>query len=242
MLAITDHDTIAGYLAAAEAPDDGPKLVAGIEFSTTWAGRSIHVLGLNVDAESPELQHGVSKQQAVRGSRAREIASRLTRLGIDDPYDAVREAAGTAGIGRPHFAAHLVESGVVKDVATAFRKYLGAGKPGDVKHGWADLDQVIAWIRAAGGDPVLAHPAKYKLTSTKLRLLIADFVEAGGTGIEVVCGQQSRDTTRRLAEIAKSFDLAASIGSDFHHPDLAWSQPGCCGDLPEDLRAVWQSW
>ncbi len=242
VLAVTDHDTVAGCAEAMDASEKNLNIVPGIEFSTTWAGRSIHIVGLNVDPENPELLSGVKEQQCTRDARAREIGRRLTRLGIDDPYPAVSQTAGDAAIGRPHFAAHLVDKGVVKDTATAFRKYLGSGKLGDVKLGWAALADVIAWIHAASGVAVLAHPAKYKMTMTKLRLLAADFVAAGGDGIEVVCGQQTPDVTRRLADVARDLDLAASIGSDFHHPAQSWSRPGSCGLLPKDLRPVWESW
>ncbi len=242
VLAITDHDTVAGCLAAADSLADAPRLVTGIEFSTTWSGRSIHVVGLNVDAVNPELRRGIELQQRAREIRAREISRRLTRLGIDDPYASVKRAAGTAAVGRPHFATHLVEAGIVKDTATAFRKYLGAGKLGDVKTGWASLTDVIAWIHSAGGVAVLAHPAKYRMTTTKLRLLVGDFAEAGGDGIEVVCGQQTADVTRKLVGIAEDFGLAGSIGSDFHHPGQSWSRPGCSGELPKGVRPVWESW
>lgn len=242
VLAITDHDTVAGCVAAAEALEQAPRVVPGIEFSTTWSGRSIHVVGLNVDPEHPELLQGVRQQQRAREERAREIGRRLTRLGIDDPYPEVARAAADAAIGRPHFAAHLIDAGVVKDTATAFRKYLGAGKLGDVKLGWAELADVVAWIHAAGGVAVLAHPVKYRMTMTKLRLLVADFVATGGDGIEVVCGQQTPDITRRLSDIARDFDIAASIGSDFHHPGASWSRPGCSGELPTGVRPVWESW
>ena len=111
-----------------------------------------------------------------------------------------------------------------------------------MKLGWAGLGDVIGWIRSAGGVAVLAHPAKYKMTMTKLRLLVADFVAAGGDGIEVICGRQTADVTGRLADIARDFDIAASIGSDFHHPGKSWSRPGCSGELPKGVRPVWESW
>ncbi len=242
VLAVTDHDTVAGYAEAASAVGAGPEIVAGIEFSTTWSGRGVHIVGLNVDPDHPALLRGVEQQQRARDERAREIGRRLARLGIDDPYPAVKRIAGDAVIGRPHFAAYLVEQGVVKDVATAFRKHLGPGKRGDVRTGWAGLEQVIAWIHSAGGVAVLAHPAKYKMTMTKLQSLATDFVTAGGDGIEVVCGQQTADVTRKMSGIANDFDLAASIGSDFHHPAQAWSRPGACGRLPRGLHPVWESW
>ena len=156
--------------------------------------------------------------------------------------DDILQTAGGEPVGRPHFAAHLVRAGIVKDVRTAFRKYLGAGKPGDVRHGWASLPEVVRWIVGAGGTAVLAHPAKYGLTKTKLRALATDFRAAGGTAIEVACGQQSVNTTVHLAKLANDLGLAASCGSDFHHGDNCWSRPGRFAPLPPDVRPVWTTW
>ena len=241
-LSITDHDTVAAYdkLRAEEHP--GIRLLPGIELSTTWQNRTIHVLGLNIDPGNTTLQDGIASQQRARRSRARTIASRLVALGIDDPYDAVKEIAGDASIGRPHFARHLVDIGKVPDMQTAFRKYLGAGKMGDVKQCWASLDDVVDWINTAGGIAVLAHPQKYKFTMTKLRAMLEDFTAAGGRGIEVVCGHQEANVTRRLAGIANDFGLLASSGSDFHHPANRWSRPGSFSQLPDNLTPVWDAW
>jgi len=174
--------------------------------------------------------------------RAKIIAEKLTRLNIENPYAAVKALAGGAGIGRPHFARHLVDIGKVRDVQAAFRKYLGNGKIGDVTQGWASMTDVIDWIITAGGVPVLAHPDKYKFTMTKLRALLADFSESGGLGVEVVCGRQEPDLTRRLAEMAIDFGLLASTGSDFHHPDNKWSRPGGFPALPDNVIPVWDKW
>ena len=170
------------------------------------------------------------------------IAARLRRLGIPDPLPAVLDASGNGHIGRPQFAVHLVETGVVRDLKTAYRKFLGRGKPGDVRSGWASLDEVIRWVRAAGGTPVLAHPAKYGLTKTKLRKLAREFGAAGGQALEVVCGPQSGTTTAWLARLANELGLEASCGSDFHSPAQGWSRPGGFPPLPDGVRPVWQSW
>lgn len=242
VLSITDHDTVAAYDRISDDSCGTVALIPGIELSTTWSGRGIHVVGLNIDPTSIELRRGIEQQQSARYIRAQTIAKRLTRIGIDDPFDAVLTRANGAGIGRPHFARHLVEIGVVKDVRSAFRKYLGPGKPGDVKSGWGSLDETVSWILCAGGTAVLAHPAKYKLTTSKLRLLLDDFVAAGGRALEVVSGQQDPSVTRRMANLARDFGLSASSGSDFHHPGLAWSAPGRFPALPADIGKVWDSW
>lgn len=242
VLSITDHDTVSGYDRITDDSAGTITLIAGIELSTIWSGRGIHVVGLNIDPASSKLCHGIERQQSARLARAKTIAQRLTKLGIDDSFDAVQILANGSGIGRPHFARHLVNIGMVKDVATAFRKYLGAGKLGDVNAGWASLDEVVSWVDSAGGIAVLAHPAKYNLTTTKLRLLLDDFVAAGGRAIEVVSGQQDPSVTHRIASLAKDFGLAASSGSDFHHPGLTWSAPGRFAELPGDIPKVWDWW
>ncbi len=240
VLSITDHDTLGAYERLPENP--GLQLITGVELSTTWAGRGVHIVGLNVDRHSPALLAGIQQQKEARLERAGIIAHRLTRIGIPSPLAAVAAMAGDAGIGRPHFAQHLVDIGVVKDLRAAFKKYLGAGKPGDVKDGWASLEDVTGWIVAAGGIAVLAHPVKYKMTTSKLRLMLDDFVAAGGRGIEVISGSQQPDVTLRMLALADEFELAASCGSDFHSPDAAWSQPGRFAPLPAQVPKVWEQW
>ena len=242
VLSITDHDTVAAYDAMPDISDLPVRLVPGIEFSTSWQNRGIHIVGLNIDPSNSTLRAGIAKQQLARQTRAVVIADRLTRLGIDNPHEAVTAIAGDATVGRPHFAQHLVAIGKVPDTQTAFRKYLGAGKIGDVKQDWADMAEVIQWINAAGGIPVLAHPTKYRFTMTRLRAFLADFVAVGGRGMEVCCGHQEANVTRRLAATAVDFDLLASSGSDFHHPANKWSRPGGFPDLPETVTPVWDAW
>ena len=242
VLAITDHDTLDAYDQLGAMDQSPVTLIPGIELSTTWNGHGIHILGLNIDPKNLSLRTGVARQQQTRAKRARTIAERLTRLGIDNPYDAVKRMAGSASIGRPHFARHLVDIGKVRDIRSAFRKYLGAGKMGDIKQGWASMSEVVDWIVAADGVPVLAHPAKYKFTTTKLRAMFDDFKDAGGLGAEVVCGPQDEVVTKRLAGLAVDHELMASTGSDFHHPALKWSRPGGFPPLPRNVTPVWSTW
>jgi len=242
VLSITDHDTTAGYAEIRDAVPEGLGVIPGVEISAGWLNRGIHIVGLNIDVDQPALRDGLERQAEARRRRAGMIAERLTRLGIDTPLAAVRAIAGNAPIGRPHFARHLVEIGAVKNVRAAFRKYLGAGKPGDIRTEWAGIEEAVSWICASGGIAVLAHPAKYGMTTAKLTALLDDFVAAGGGGIEVVCGRQDAATTRRIAALARDFGLAASTGSDFHSPDNHWSRPGGFPPLPAGLEPVWTRW
>ena len=239
-IAITDHDTVAAYSELIVPA--GLTVIPGIEFSSRWRTIGVHIVGLNLDLTRPVLARAVAEQQAVRSDRAKTIAERLVKLGIDDPLPAVTALAGGSNIGRPHFARHLVATGKVKNVRAAFKKYLGAGKPGDVKQTWAPIEDVVRWINDAGGVAVLAHPAHYRLTQSKLRELTTDFAAAGGSAIEVVSGSQENAVTRKLAGLCVDFELYASVGSDFHRPDARWAELGRFASLPDTCQPVWELW
>lgn len=238
-LAITDHDTVGAYSLLPE--QDAVDVIPGVELSVLWNGRTIHIVGLNFDLDDRGLTHGLASQSEARIERARKIASRLARLGTPDWFETVMERSGGTP-GRPHFAQLLVEAEFVKDVAGAFKRYLGAGKPGDVKSAWAPLDEAVGWIRAAGGNAVVAHPAKYAMTNTKLGCLIRDFKAAGGDAIEIVCGQQDPGVTAKLERWCHELDMTASCGSDFHTPANSWSSPGRFLPPPQSITPVWDSW
>jgi len=242
LLAITDHDTVAG-LAQLDAPaPPALRIIPGVEFSTCWRKVGIHVLGLNIDCANPTLQQGLARQRAARDERAGIIATKLAKLGLGNVLPAAREFAGAAAVGRPHIARHLVDAGHAKDHADAFRRYLGRGKPGDVRQTWAALPEVIEWISAAGGLAVLAHPAKYKLSNLRLEELTREFAAAGGHGIEVLCGRQEPGLTRRLGKLALRHGLLASCGSDFHAPGPHRPEVGEVADIPGECRPVWATW
>lgn len=239
MLSITDHDTLAAYDVLVDAPRTGPRLIPGLEISALWQRRDVHILGLNVDPASQTLRERLRGQQSARERRAQRIARRLARRRLPATLEGARRYAGEGVIGRPHFAAYLVELGIVPDVATAFKKYLGAGKVGDVRTQWPSMHEVIGWIEQAGGVPVLAHPAKYGLTATRLRGLVADFKRCGGVAIEVVSGLQQDAQTRGLAKLCREAELLASRGSDFHHRDQRWADLGRGPALPRSVQPVW---
>lgn len=220
VLAITDHDTLAGYHQAREEADNFPagfSLVPGVELSCQWSGTTLHVLGLDVDVENPILVQGLERLGKARLDRAAMISERLARLGFEGALEGARAKAGASQLGRPHFASWMVEREYVRDVKEAFDKYLGAGKTGDVKAFWPTLDEVTGWLVEAGGRAVLAHPGKYRMTRTKLRSLLREFCGAGGAGLEVVCGRQPRAQSLEFCKLAAEFDLVISAGSDFHH-------------------------
>lgn len=243
-LALTDHDTVAGYLEAVELLPEAAELtlIPGVEFSCRWSGATIHILGLGMDCEHPAMREGLAQLSDAREQRAITIAQRLAKLGYAGALEGAQAVAGVSQIGRPHFATWMVAQGHVADHNAAFDRYLGQGKTGDVKAFWPELAQVTQWIESAGGAAVVAHPLKYRFTGMKLRRLVAAFAEAGGSGIEVISGRQTSDQVAHLQRIAQSFDLEVSIGSDFHRE---WQHGADLGmEIPriEGLRGVWERW
>jgi predicted metal-dependent phosphoesterase TrpH len=214
-LAITDHDTLAGYRAAAPLAG-GLVLHPGVELSCQWSGATIHVVGLGVRVDDPTLAAGLAALDSARQQRAQTIAERLASRGFPGALAGARAIAGESQLGRPHFARWLVEAGHLPDEATAFKRYLGRNKTGDVKAFWPGLAEVTGWITAAGGIAVLAHPLHYKFTRMKLRRLVTDFAGPGGSAIEVVSGRQAPGQATALSQLARDFGLAVSVGSDFH--------------------------
>ena len=249
LLALTDHDTVAGIPEARAAGErSGVAILAGIEFSSRWGRRPVHMIGLDVDPASASLQRAIALRDRLRRARAQQIAERLEKRGFAGALAGAQALAGDSVLGRPHFARWLVEAGHVEDSARAFKRYLGAGKIGDVKVAWPELDETIATINAAGGHTVLAHPLKYGLTRTQLRRLLEDFRDAGGRAVELLCGRQNPIQTRELRQLIEVIErekpgapLYCSLGSDFHQPEQPWRELGCA-HLPPDVEPVWKLW
>jgi len=243
VLALTDHDVTDGVPEAqAAAQQAGITLVPGVEISVTWGAQTVHVVGLQIDITHPGLQTGLARLREFRDWRADEIGRRLAKAGIPGAIEAARALAQHGLVSRTHFAQFLVAAGHAADVRSVFKKFLVHGKPGYVPGQWAGLDEAIGWIRAAGGQAVLAHPARYKITATRLKKLLGEFRDAGGAAIEVVSGSHSRDDMFRFAQLARSFDLLASSGSDFHGPHNYYMDLGPLPPLPDGCTPVWQMW
>jgi predicted metal-dependent phosphoesterase TrpH len=244
VLALTDHDELAGLAEAADAARAGGiRLVPGVEISVTWAETTIHILGLGIDSANAALLERLENLRASRGRRAERIAAEFDGLGIGGTLaGAYTYAENPKLIGRAHFARFLVDAGVARDVASVFRHYLVRGKPGYVSQQWAELADAVAWIRASGGRAVVAHPGRYKLARAELRRFLAEFKAAGGEGIEVVTGSHSPDQYAEFARFAREFDFLASRGSDFHGPGESHLDLGCLPPLPPDLKPVWHDW
>ncbi|KAF3981301.1 MAG: PHP domain-containing protein [Methylococcales symbiont of Hymedesmia sp. n. MRB-2018] len=240
-LALTDHDTINGQQEAkVAARDHGINFIPGIEISTTWENKCFHIVGLNINPKHDELTHGIKKLQTLRAERAKTIAQKLEKKSISSSYEAVIKAAKGGMVTRAHFASYLLAQNYVSTQQEAFDRYLGKGKPAFVSTIWADLHDTINWINRAGGVAVVAHPLRYKMTASWMRRFLSFFKEAGGQGLEVVTGRSNPDEIRRTLNYAKQYDLAASVGSDFHTPDNPWVELGRLAPLPKNITAIWE--
>lgn len=244
LLALTDHDTLDGLEEARAAAERlGMDFINGVELSCLWGGATIHVLGYDFDPQAPALRAALESLRVARWTRAEEIARRLAAKGMPGAFEGAlaiqrEQGDGQNAPGRPHFAEFLQRAGHVRDRAEAFRKWLGAGKVGDVKQHWPSLEDTVATLRAAGGWVSLAHPRQYAFTRSKRRRLVLDFIAAGGQALEVVNGMQPAEQVGSLAILAREFGLLASVGSDFHAPAL-WAELGLYRPLPEDLSPLW---
>lgn len=243
-LALTDHDSLSGVAEASTAARaEGVRLVTGAEISVTWEGRTVHIVGLHIDPHHPELQAGLARVRSGRQMRAERMSESLAAVGISGALEGAYAFAGQREmIGRTHFARFLVQSGRASNMASVFRKFLVPGKPGFVKHAWADLPDVVRWINAAGGQAVLAHPGRYDLGQMRMAQLLGEFRDLGGVGIEVVAGSHAAGMVPRFADFSVEYGLKASVGSDFHAPGEGGRELGRLPTLPARCTPIWQDW
>jgi predicted metal-dependent phosphoesterase TrpH len=239
--ALTDHDETGGVeRAAAAARAQGLHYLTGAEISVTFAGETVHIVGLGFDAGNTALKEGLHSTRGGREQRAREMAEGLARVGIHGAFEGALKFVGNPElISRTHFARFLVESGVCSETHEVFRKYLTEGKPGYVPHRWATLRDAVTWITEAHGVAVIAHPGRYKFTPNEEYALFTEFKAHGGRAVEVVTGSHTAQEFVKYAETAKEFGLAASRGSDFHSPDESRIDLGALPFLPGELTPVW---
>lgn len=243
-LALTDHDSTDGIAEARLAADQaGITLIPGVELSAVWGTHNIHVVGLQVDTANPVLKAGLQRQAGARAERGRQIGARLEALGMAGAYEgALALASSPDGLSRTHFSQWLYANKHVSTIQQAFDRYLGPRKPASVPMPWAELADTIAWIHAAGGVAVLAHPGRYPMTRTKLRALIADFKTAGGDAMEVATATEKPDMVRYLGQLSAQNGLLASQGSDYHGTPAPWIALGRFPILPKDCTPVWTAW
>lgn len=239
--ALTDHDEVGGQHRARDAALSlGMDYITGVEISVTFAGQTVHIVGLGFDPDHPAIVQGLAQTRGGRERRAREMAEDLARVGIKGAYEGALKYVGNPElISRTHFARYLVEAGVCQETHEVFRRYLTEGKPGYVEHRWARLSDAVNWIREAGGEAVIAHPARYDFSPNEEYALFTDFKSLGGAGVEVVTGSHSVAEYHRYADMAREFDLLASRGSDFHDPAESHTDLGTLPDLPGVVTPIW---
>lgn len=243
VLALTDHDTTEGLAEAErEAKAVGIGFVTGVEISVTWNAQVVHIVGLGMNPADSALQEGLAGLRAFRDWRAKEMGRRLEKRGIEDAYEGAKALSNGRLISRTHFGRFLVNRGYAPDMRKVFQQYLTHGKPGHVAGRWAQLEDAVQWIRGAGGQAVIAHPARYPMTRSKLRRLIGEFAEAGGCAMEVVSSSHSKDEMHTMARHAADFALMASAGSDFHDPAIPWVKLGHLPGLPDNALPIWRDW
>lgn len=227
-LVLTDHDTAEGYRWLLEQGRLQPelRLWPGVELSSQWQGRSVHIVGIGMDVTSSLWRDIESRYAAARDQRLERILFLLKREGLSVDLAALQEQGGAGTLGRPHIARYLVDSGQVKDSATAFKRWLGNGKVGDVKQSWPELAEAVSDIVSSGGVAVLAHPHRYKLTWRKLDQLLTAFTDAGGRAVEVCCPAMPDAMRKRLVTYCAEEGVLISGGSDFHQPNTPWASLG----------------
>ena len=240
--ALTDHDEISGLAeAAATAAELGLDFVNGVEISVTFAGETVHIVGLGFDVDDADLVAGLARTRGGRLKRAQDRADGLARVGSPGAFEGAQRYVGNPElVSRTHFARWLVETGVCTDTHSVFRRYLTEGKPGYVVHRWAGLGDAVRWITGAGGVAVIAHPGRYKFSVNEEFALVSEFKAHGGQGVEVLTGSHGAADALKYAGMAQEFGLMASRGSDFHSPEESRIDLGALPDLPGTLQPVWQ--
>ncbi len=241
--ALTDHDEVGGQQRARDAALAlALPYLTGTEISVTFAGITVHIVGLGFDADDAALHAGLAATRGGRRERAIDMSNGLAKIGIKGAYEgALKYVSNPELISRTHFARHLVDTGVCADTQEVFRKYLVEGKPGFVPHRWAKLSSAVSWITQAGGLAVIAHPGRYKFTPTEEYALFSEFKAHGGQGVEVVTGSHGTADYVKYTAMALEFDLLASRGSDFHSPNESHIDLGALPPLPGQLTPVWHA-
>ncbi len=230
-IAITDHDSVSGYAQAAAAGEElGIEVVPGIEISTRFHG-PVHILGYCLDPQSDKLQPVLDWVVQDRDARNRKMAEKMAADGIPISYALLQQRYG-AVIGRPHFAAFLVEQGLAESVQDAFDRYVEKGQKYYYPRNFLSIERSIEIIRQAGGVPVLAHPFQYRLDERGLRQLIEHCIASGLQGIECSYFGYSPEQRNRLLALAEEYGLLPTGGSDFHGSAKPQIPIGGCLPVP----------
>lgn len=242
LMSLTDHDTMKGIEEArAEAERLGIAFVPGIEISTRWGQKSIHVAAYNLNPNTEAFKaffKGVDKKRIERGERMGKL---LAACGCKGAFEgAMALAVHPGSLSRTHFAQWLLDAGYVDNYTQAFDKYLKPGKPGYVQIEWPEIRDAVRFVKSEGGTASLAHPGRNNLKEGwMIDELLTAFQGAGGEAIEVASGSQTRDDDVLFAAKAKQYGFLASTGSDWHSPRSPRPTPGSQPQVPADLTPIW---
>ena len=222
--ALTDHDTTEGLEEARRAGESlGIEVINGIEFSTEYLGKDIHIVGLFIEDTSPVFREHLQKFVDARIWRNQKMCRNLQEAGIDITYEKLLECFPGSVITRAHYSRYLFENGYVKSLPEAFDRYLGDHTKYFVPREKVTPTAAVELILAVKGLPILAHPTLYGMGKENLHSLISQLKEAGLVGMETFYSTHTPSQERQMLSLAKEFDLLSSGGSDFHgksKPDL----------------------
>jgi len=214
-IAVSDHDTVSGYLEAAAVSEScGVEVVPAIEISTKF-GRAVHILGYYIDPENAALKAALDSIVADRDERNRKIVELMAADGIPISYEEMHRRFGDV-IGRPHFASILVEFGLAESISDAFDRYVEKGRKYYMPRQFITIEDSIRLICRAGGIAVLAHPFQYKLDDAGLRELIEHCMAQGLRGMECRYSGYTAEQSKYLESLAEEYSLLKTGGSDFH--------------------------
>ncbi len=247
-LALTDHDTMDGLvLARKHAQDYDIWIISGVEISSQWSrpntqkSYGVHIVALNMQDEAP-IKTMLEKQKKVRAERAKLICELLEKcIGFDIYPEVLAKVDGFPDrVTRTHIAKTLVEKNIVSRPQQAFDRFLKEGKKAFVKFDGIGLKETIEVIHASQGFAVLAHPTRYDLSATNIRYLIELFAECGGDAVELPSSSEPLSTRQMVDRMIQQFDLAVSIGSDFHGENMPWIKLGNTPKVNEGQPGIWE--
>ena len=242
--ALTDHDTTDGLDdALAYAADKDIEVIPGIEFSTEYEGRDIHVVGLYIDYTGEHFQHYLKDFQNSRDLRNQKMCKKLQEHGVDITYEQLLAEYPGSVLTRAHYARFLLAHGYVKGLPEAFDRYVGDHCPCFVPREKVTPAQAVEMILGAGGVPVLAHPILYHMRDERLDNLVAELKSIGLVGIEAIYSTYNTAEERQIRGLASKYDLKISGGSDFHGANkpkidlgTGWGKLCVSDEVLENLR------
>lgn len=248
ILAVTDHDTMDGLERAQNyAQDHDIQIISGVEVSSQWSrpntkkSYGVHIVALNMQDEAP-IRAMLENQKKIRAQRAKVICQLLEKCIDFDIYpDVIAQVDGEADrVTRTHIAKALVEKNIVSRPQQAFDRFLKEGKKAFVKFEGVGLKETIEIIHASGGLAVLAHPTRYDLSATNIRYLIELFAESGGDAVELPPSIEPASTRQMVDRMIQQFNLAVSIGSDFHGDNMPWIKLGQTPRVNQGQSGIWE--